>query len=138
MKPRFALHLSLPRPATFAGMSPSSPTRWSVAVALSLAACLVQAQHSGHDHATAPAAPTAATSTTSLPWVSAEVRKVDVANGKVTLKHADVPNLDMPGMTMSFAVADRQWLQGLKPGDAVSVTLDKVQGQYTVMSLQRR
>lgn len=125
------------QPVHTRGGSPTRRAHWVASIALSLSmgltASLAQAQHAGHDHAATPSA-----SASNLPWVSAEVRKVDAANGKVTLKHADVPNLDMPGMTMSFAVADRQWLQGLKPGDAVNVTLDKVQGQYTVMSLKRQ
>ncbi len=31
-----------------------------------------------------------------------EVRKVDLDNGKITLKRGDIKNLDMPGMTMVF------------------------------------
>ena len=36
-----------------------------------------------------------------------EVKKVDPDNGKVTLKHGDIKNLDMPGMTMVFTVRDK-------------------------------
>lgn len=100
----------------------SAPTAWS--------------QHTGHDTAAPAASP--GTTVTPLPWVDAEVRRVDVATGKLTLRHADVPNLDMPGMTMAFAVADRQWLSGLQAQDRVQVTIDKVQGQYTVTGLRRR
>jgi Cu/Ag efflux protein CusF len=47
------------------------------------------------------------------------VRKVDTAQGKVTLKHGPIQNLDMPGMTMSFRAKDPELLKGLKPGDEV-------------------
>lgn len=107
-------------------------------VALLGSAPVAWSQHTGHDTAAPPAAPTATSGTAAvLPWVDAEVRRVDAATGKLTLRHADVPNLDMPGMTMAFAVADRQWLAVLKPGDRIQVTVDKVQGQYTVTGLRR-
>ena len=35
-----------------------------------------------------------------------EVRKVDKEAKKITLKHGDIKNLDMPGMTMVFQVKD--------------------------------
>lgn len=80
----------------------------------------------------AEAAPVAST----LPKVDAEVRRVDVAGGKVTLKHGDIPNLDMPPMTMVFQVRDPAQLGALKAGDKVRFTADKVNGAYTVIDLQ--
>ena len=71
-----------------------------------------------------------------LPKVNAEVRRVDAANGKVTLKHGDIPNLDMPPMTMVFQVRDPAQLAPLKAGDKVRFTADKVNGAYTVIDLQ--
>ncbi len=70
-----------------------------------------------------------------LPAVEAEVRKVDVRAGKITLKHRDIPNLDMPPMTMVFQVSDPALLSGVKTGDKVHFTADKIQGAYTVMSI---
>lgn len=69
--------------------------------------------------------------------VDAEVRKVDSAQHKLTLKHAEIKNLDMPPMTMVFRVADPKMLDGLKAGDKVKVDVDKVDGQYTVVKLAR-
>lgn len=69
--------------------------------------------------------------------VDAEVRKVDPAQGKVTLKHGEITNLGMPPMTMVFRVADRAMLDGLKVGDKVRVEVDKVDGQYTVTRLAK-
>lgn len=107
----------------------------TLTVALLCTSAAAWSQHAGH---TPAGEATAATAPAALPWVEAEVRRVDTATGKLTLRHADIPNLDMPGMTMAFAVADRQWLDGLQPQDRVLVTLDKVQGQYTVTGLRRR
>lgn len=73
--------------------------------------------------------------TGALPTVEAEVRKVDARAGKITLKHGDIPNLDMPPMTMVFQVSDPAFLHQVKAGDKVRITADKVQGAYTVMSI---
>ncbi|MGV3726084.1 MAG: copper-binding protein [Hydrogenophaga sp.] len=70
-----------------------------------------------------------------LPFAEAEVRKVDAANGKVTLKHGDIKNLDMPPMTMVFQARDPAQLARVKAGDKVRFTADKVNGAYTVMNI---
>jgi Cu/Ag efflux protein CusF len=71
-----------------------------------------------------------------LPPSEAEVRKVDTAAGKITLKHGEIPNLDMPPMTMVFQVRDPTLLTRVKAGDKVRFTADKVNGAYTVMSIE--
>ena len=40
------------------------------------------------------------------PLVSATVKKVDTAQGKITLDHGPIKNLDMDGMTMVFKAAN--------------------------------
>ena len=56
-------------------------------------------------HAAVPgSAGSAASLPTSLPMADAEIRKIDLENKKVTLKHGEIKNLDMPGMTMVFQV----------------------------------
>ena len=79
---------------------------------------------------------TASSRQVELPWVQAEVKKVDVAGGRITLRHGDIPNLDMPGMTMAFRVADPTMLDAVKAGDAVRVSIDKVKGQLTIVRMQ--
>jgi Cu(I)/Ag(I) efflux system protein CusF len=69
--------------------------------------------------------------------VDAEVRKVDSAQNKITLKHGEIRKLDLPAMTMVFRVANPKMLDGLKAGDKVKVEVDKVDGQYTVTALSR-
>ena len=66
-----------------------------------------------------------------------EVRKVDKAVGKVTLKHGEIKNLDMPPMTMVFGVKDKALLDNIKAGDKVKFTADKdATGQYVVTSIE--
>lgn len=71
-----------------------------------------------------------------LPWVQAEVKKIDITGGRIILRHGDIPNVDMPGMTMAFRVADPKMLEAVKVGDPVKVSIDKVKGQLTVMRME--
>ena len=68
--------------------------------------------------------------------VDGEVKKVDPDAGKVTLKHGEIKNLDMPAMQMSFRVSDANWLKTLQVGDKVKFTADKVGGQFTITTLE--
>jgi Cu(I)/Ag(I) efflux system periplasmic protein CusF len=70
------------------------------------------------------------------PRSDGEVRKVDLAQGKVTLRHGPLLNLDMPAMTMVFAVADKQLLQGLKVGDKVRFHAESRDGILVVTALE--
>ena len=54
-----------------------------------------------------------------------EVRKVDKENKKITLKHGEIKNLDMPPMTMVFGVKDKALLDKVKAGDKVRFSADK-------------
>ena len=74
-------------------------------------------------------------------WASAhlaegEVRKVDKAAGKITLKHGEIKNLDMPPMTMVFAVTDKALLDNVKAGDKVRFRAANQDGRMTVTELQ--
>jgi Cu(I)/Ag(I) efflux system periplasmic protein CusF len=80
---------------------------------------------------------------TSLPpafaqeMVSGEVTKVDEGAGKLTIKHGPIKKFDMEGMTMVFRVGDPAMLKTVKPGDKVQFEPDKVNGQMTVVKLQK-
>ncbi|MBN8760221.1 MAG: copper-binding protein [Thiobacillus sp.] len=64
------------------------------------------------------------------------VKKIDKAQGKLTLKHGPLANLKMPGMTMVFRVEDATWLDQVKPGDSVRFLADRVNGVFTVTRLE--
>ncbi len=65
-----------------------------------------------------------------------EVRKVDKAQAKVTLKHGEIKHLDMPPMTMVFVVKDKAALDTLKPGDKVKFAAIMDGGTYTVTEIR--
>ena len=71
------------------------------------------------------------------PTATGEVTKLDKAGGRVTLKHGEIKNLDMPPMTMVFRVSNPRLLDELAVGSRVRFTAEKVDGQYTVTSVSK-
>jgi Cu(I)/Ag(I) efflux system protein CusF len=110
----------------------------SVVVALG-ASSVAFAQSAGvtdkhsHDH---PASPPAAAATAPAPQTDGEIRKVDVANQKLTVKHGPIENLGMSSMTMVFRVKDPSFLTQVKPGDKVKMRVESVDGALTIVALQ--
>jgi Cu(I)/Ag(I) efflux system periplasmic protein CusF len=111
---------------------------------LSIATTLITSTAIVHaaSHAAAPAAPATSevkqdTAKSNLPMATAEIRKIDLENKKITLKHSEIKNLDMPSMTMVFAVKDATLLDKLAAGDKVLFSADKVGSTFTVMSIEK-
>lgn len=76
------------------------------------------------------------TPSAAAPQSDGEVRKVDKEQGKVTLKHGPIANLEMPGMTMVFKVSDPKMLDSIKEGDKVKFAASKANGAVTVTSIE--
>ena len=70
------------------------------------------------------------------PATDGEVRKVDKSAGKLTIRHGEIRNLEMPAMTMVFTAKDPTMLDGLKEGDKIKFIADKVNGIYTVTAVE--
>jgi Cu(I)/Ag(I) efflux system protein CusF len=64
---------------------------------------------------------------------SGEIKRVDTAQNKLTIKHGDIANLDMPGMTMVFDVADNKITTSVKKGDKVLFNVE-MDGQRMVIT----
>jgi Cu(I)/Ag(I) efflux system protein CusF len=73
----------------------------------------------------------------SLPTVTGTVEKVDPTQSKITIDHGAIPNLDMDAMTMVFRAQDPALLKGIKAGDKVQFTADRVNGQISVTSIKK-
>ncbi|KPH79445.1 copper-binding protein [Bosea vaviloviae] len=69
--------------------------------------------------------------------VNGTVKKVDEAQGKLTIDHGAIKNLDMDAMSMVFRAGDPAMLKGLKAGDKIKFDADRVNGQITVTKLQK-
>ncbi len=65
-----------------------------------------------------------------------EIKNVDKDAGKLTIKHGELKNLGMPGMTMVFRVKDPAMLGQVKVGDKIHFVADKVGGVLTVTTLE--
>jgi Cu(I)/Ag(I) efflux system periplasmic protein CusF len=71
--------------------------------------------------------------------VDGEVTKVDESAGKLTIKHGPMKKFDMEGgMTMVFRANDPAILKQVKPGDKIKFEADKVNGQFTVMKVEKK
>src|SRR5215467_6582743 len=72
------------------------------------------------------------------PMVNGQVKKIDEAAGKITLKHGPIKKLEMSeGMTMVFRVQDPAMLKQVKVGDKVKFDADRVNGQITVTKIEK-
>ncbi|WP_250441782.1 copper-binding protein [Caballeronia sp. AZ1_KS37] len=67
-----------------------------------------------------------------------EVKKVDTAAGKLTIKHGPLENLDMEAMTMVFKVSDPAMLSQVKVGDKIDFVAEEVNGALTVTKMQKQ
>jgi len=87
------------------------------------------ADHSAHH----PATPASAAASD---MAEGEVRKVDTAAKKITLKHGEIKNLDMPPMSMVFQVQNPALLDKVKAGDKVKFTAADINGAMVVTDIQ--
>jgi Cu(I)/Ag(I) efflux system protein CusF len=65
-----------------------------------------------------------------------EIRKVDKDAGKLTIKHGDIRNLDMPAMTMVFLVKDKAMLDKLQAGDKIKFKALNENGKLVATEIQ--
>jgi Cu/Ag efflux protein CusF len=64
------------------------------------------------------------------------VDKVDAKAQKVTIKHENLENLDMPAMTMVFRVKDAAIFKKLKAGQNIEFVAERVEGKLTVTEVK--
>jgi Cu/Ag efflux protein CusF len=92
----------------------------------------VLAQGMDHSKMAQAAKPTAAADMT-----EGEIRKIDKDNKKLTIKHGEIKNLDMPGMTMVFQVRDNTMVDQVKVGDKVRFKVERAGSGFVVTELQQ-
>lgn len=71
------------------------------------------------------------------PLTEGEIKKIDAATGKITLKHGPIQKLEMPSMTMVFQLKDKALLSGLSVGDLVLFDVEKTGGAMTVTDIKK-
>jgi Cu/Ag efflux protein CusF len=79
-------------------------------------------------------------SANTLAQVMAEgvVRRIDLENNKITIRHGEIKALDMPPMTMVFVAKQPALLKSLAPGDTVEFEAFEANGQYSVGKIQKK
>ncbi|MDR7271284.1 Cu/Ag efflux protein CusF [Pelomonas saccharophila] len=87
-------------------------------------------------HFALAAEPPAAAASAADAMTEAEVRKIDLAAAKITLRHGEIKSLDMPAMTMVFQARDKRLLDGLKVGDKLRFKAVHEGGQFIVTDIQ--
>jgi len=65
-----------------------------------------------------------------------EVRKVDRDARKITLRHPEIKELDMPAMTMVFRVRDESLLDKVKAGDKIKFRAESNKGALTITEVE--
>jgi Cu/Ag efflux protein CusF len=76
------------------------------------------------------------TPSTSAEMADGEVRRIDKDNKKMTIKHGEIKNLDMPPMSMVFQVRDPSLLDKFKPGDKIRFSAEKREGAFMVIAIE--
>ncbi|MFC3553696.1 copper-binding protein [Alcaligenes endophyticus] len=65
-----------------------------------------------------------------------EVRRIDAANGKITIKHGAIGQLELPAMTLVYLI-EPALLVGIAPGDTVTFVAARKNDQYVVVSISK-
>ena len=101
-------------------MAINTPSRFARRAAALAFACagLLQAAHAG------------------TPLSDGEVTRIDKDAAKLTIRHGELRNLDMPAMSMVFRVKDPAMLGQVKVGSRIRFTAEKVGGALTVTALE--
>lgn len=106
------------------------------------APALAAESHADHDHSTPQGMAQhmqmmqAASAAAGAHQTEGLVRKIDLAAGKITLRHGAMPG--MAAMTMVYRVQNKALLDGIQAGDTVQFSAEKIDGADTVTALARK
>ena len=90
------------------------------------------AQQKAEDHS----AHSAGSAASAAEMTEGEIRKVDKEAKKLTIKHGEIKNLDMPPMTMVFQLKDGAMLDKLKAGDKIRFAVEKSASGFVVTDIR--
>ena len=86
--------------------------------------------------ATATLATTVVWAQSAMDMTVGEVKKIDKESQKITIKHGEIKNMDMPPMTMVFKALDPALLDKVKLGEKVNFTAEKRDGAIVVTAIE--
>lgn len=68
-------------------------------------------------------------------YADGEIRRIDRENMKITIRHGELRDLNMPPMTMVFQVRDPALLDKASPGDKVRFRAEEEAGRFFVTEI---
>lgn len=69
-------------------------------------------------------------------FVKGKIKKIDAEKGKVTIIHEEIPNLQMPAMTMVFRTGENEAAKKLEPGQEIEFVAERINGKLTVTKIK--
>jgi len=66
-----------------------------------------------------------------------QIVRIDEMGLRLTLKHGEIPSLDMGPMTMSFRVRSAAQLEGLHVGDQIRFRAERVDQDYVITHIEK-
>lgn len=84
----------------------------------------------------AVAAAAISTASMAAEFTKGEVKKIDLKQRKITIKHDELKELEMPAMTMVFVVSDEALLAKAKQGQNIEFVAEKVNGKLTMTDIK--
>ena len=97
--------------------------------------------HANHGNAVpalpaAPAAASVAAASADAVMTAGEITRVDKRGGKLTIRHEEIKNLDMPAMTMVFGLKDAALAEQFMPGDKVRFHVQDEGGSLRIARIE--
>jgi Cu/Ag efflux protein CusF len=109
----------------------------ALSLGIALAAPASAQDHSAHTgHGAVTGASAAASADQADVLTAGEITRVDARTGKLTIRHEEIKNLDMPPMTMVFALAASAQPATFKPGDKVLFHAEDKEGSLIITRIQ--
>ena len=109
----------------------------ALSLGIALAAPAIAQDHSAHagHGAMADASATAPAGQADV-LTAGEITRVDARTGKLTIRHEEIKNLDMPPMTMVFALSGSAQPASFKAGDKVLFHAEDKDGSLIITRIQ--
>ena len=70
-------------------------------------------------------------------WTKGEIRRIDIDNKKITIRHQEIKSLDMPEMSMVFQVENAALLQGYSVNERIEFVAEMKDKKYFVKEIRK-
>ncbi len=70
-------------------------------------------------------------------WTKGEIRRIDIDNKKITIRHQEIKSLDMPEMSMVFQVENAALLKGYNVNEQIEFVVEMKDKKYFVKEIRK-